>query len=655
MSEIHNRHGNGFLFQPLEERTLFAGFTVIAHDVEPFGARPAWLDSMSDAIVAKAGDDTAVYTLHIAPTDDPEFYDLTLEWLEGTAVVDGDNAEVILLVDWADASDPNDTDTTVTDIGFFIGDYLFEIDAELGLDMPLAELPIHLIGHGRGAGVVSELAWYLGDSGIWVDHLTLLDAPAADLYPDDQPVAVYDNVLFADAYYQTVADQKGVSVDGAVNHNLGDEVTTHAGVHAWYLDTIMNGGSGIGYDFSRLVGGERDPIGIGANFTPDGFGAREAVDRTLTQYPNVGMVTIDDADGSILQGHPLSFEYLFQDNDSDGDVEYYLDEDTNPYNANAWFLSAGLCDSAGGEINTFGATVSTADVPSGTYHLFVFVTDADGQTRYAYADTPVTLVTAPPTIGSLSRSSSRVLDGTDLTLTAKTVSPDTISVSFFHDSDGNETYDAEIDELLSIDDDGSDGWSFAGAIDGLPLGTNRFFAVATDTDEAESAAVTTTVIRAVPDDLEDNEKRDVARDLGLQTTITAYSGLNLLDDSTDWYRFRITSGADRRHVVKINFKETRGDLTLAIYNADGKLVQSGTQLFNKEVVPLDTLPHGTYYARVTGAAHPNYKLTIDAPEPKLIVLPSAVVKETLDVAETVESFTWELFNSKRRIRHQLMV
>src|SRR5688572_18062569 len=94
---VEHTDRSGFVIQSLEERTLFAGLTVIAHGIEPEGERPAWLETMSDAIVARAGADAAVYSLLVGPTEDPEFFDLTLEWLGGTAAAEGDNAEVILL------------------------------------------------------------------------------------------------------------------------------------------------------------------------------------------------------------------------------------------------------------------------------------------------------------------------------------------------------------------------------------------------------------------------------------------------------------------------------------------------------------------------------------------------------------------------------
>ena len=41
-----------------------------------------------------------------------------------------------------------------------------------GISKPLAELPIQLIGHSRGASVIAALAKNLGERGIWIQQLT---------------------------------------------------------------------------------------------------------------------------------------------------------------------------------------------------------------------------------------------------------------------------------------------------------------------------------------------------------------------------------------------------------------------------------------------------------------------------------------------------
>ena len=65
---------------------------------------------------------------------------------------------------------------------------------------PLAELPLHLLGHSRGSSLVSEIARLLGGKGVWVDQMTLWD-PVDNTY-GDATIGVWENVLFADDYYQ---------------------------------------------------------------------------------------------------------------------------------------------------------------------------------------------------------------------------------------------------------------------------------------------------------------------------------------------------------------------------------------------------------------------------------------------------------------------
>ena len=64
-------------------------------------------------------------------------------------------------------------------------------------------LPVHVIGHSRGASLVAELSRLLGQSGIMVDQVTTLDP--YPLGPDPGPsrsVDLSDNVIFADNYYE---------------------------------------------------------------------------------------------------------------------------------------------------------------------------------------------------------------------------------------------------------------------------------------------------------------------------------------------------------------------------------------------------------------------------------------------------------------------
>jgi hypothetical protein len=71
-------------------------------------------------------------------------------------------------------------------------------------------LPIHLIGHSRGASLMVGLTKRLGEKGIWVDQLTGLDPHPVDGHNDfldldfgDTPMASYVNVVYSESYWRT--------------------------------------------------------------------------------------------------------------------------------------------------------------------------------------------------------------------------------------------------------------------------------------------------------------------------------------------------------------------------------------------------------------------------------------------------------------------
>jgi hypothetical protein len=175
---------------------------------------------------------------------------------------------------------------------------------------PLAELPLHLLGHSRGSSVVSEIARILWGNGVWVDHMTLWD-PVDNTY-SDATIGVWENVLFADNYYQQLGGfliPQGRPVTGCYNRKLTNlsggnssflDGANHADVHAWYHGTVELGpdandgniditntmrsawyapeksaGATAGFHYSRIAGGDRlsnaNPGGSSSGIVSDGY------------------------------------------------------------------------------------------------------------------------------------------------------------------------------------------------------------------------------------------------------------------------------------------------------------------------------------------------------------------------------------------------
>ncbi|MBI2481616.1 MAG: hypothetical protein HYV60_24115, partial [Planctomycetia bacterium] len=129
--------------------------------------------------------------------------------------------EVVLLFDWARESNESSSGW-----GEAAGDALFNLLVGLGLASPATatSVPLHLIGHSFGTAVTSEAVERLATFGIPVDQVTYLDPHDFDqgflpvdgsqrLYelgrPDGYGATVWDNVAFADVYYQTRGSNEG--------------------------------------------------------------------------------------------------------------------------------------------------------------------------------------------------------------------------------------------------------------------------------------------------------------------------------------------------------------------------------------------------------------------------------------------------------------
>ncbi|MCB1229514.1 MAG: LEPR-XLL domain-containing protein, partial [Verrucomicrobiae bacterium] len=179
---------------------------------------------------------------------------------------------VVLLFDWAPESNNSSGGWASA-----AGEALVALMADLGLLnilTPGGNPNYHFIGEGTGAVVTSEAVRELGAMGISVDHLTYLDPRDYDGNSvGSRSPEVWDNVGFADVYYQTddapigraVPASYSVDVTGlggaAINSIydfLSSAFTTNQAWTDYYLPTVADPdvhGSISGYGYSLLAGG----------------------------------------------------------------------------------------------------------------------------------------------------------------------------------------------------------------------------------------------------------------------------------------------------------------------------------------------------------------------------------------------------------------
>jgi hypothetical protein len=405
------------LSEPLERRLLLAGVTVITHGFQSGSTFPQWVHTMGLAIAQEAGG-ADIYRLRITGTSTPTVQSFSN--IQGNL---GSNGESIIEVDWAASSSQFSSTVTADQIAALVVPY---ITSQPSAQHPFAELPIHLVGHSRGASVVSALAGRLGQLGLWVDQLTTLDPhplTTSDLQPSppviDPAVNVSDNVVFADNYWESGQFYPhGQSVTGAFNKFLSGSGINHSAVHTYYYGTAARSATSdddggtinaawyagderatSGFNYSQILGGARPAGGLSA--LAGGSQPRTHVALTTSSpYSNVGSLSIAGGSAGLFNnGDAIDLGYRDQDSGGGGSVSFFLDSDTNPYNGNLGAL--GVADanlaptgatpnSAAGDVPT---TWSSDGHPLGVQRIGAVVTSQTGLTRYAYMPQPL-LVTA---------------------------------------------------------------------------------------------------------------------------------------------------------------------------------------------------------------------------------------------------------------------
>lgn len=446
------------------------GVTLITHGWNPSAGAPTWLASMRDDIAATyLGNEKNYATITVTKpagslvvTTSPWDFDLST----------GNTGQVLVILDWTAVANHLTSGVTAQAVAAAVVDKI--VTGQNG-KASLAELPIHLIGHSRGGGLVLELARLLGEKGVVVDQVTPLDPhplTAADpqvnpLSPIiDTPAAVYQNVVFADVYYQNFETPTGQYVAGAYNRLWGNltggftspqPYANHRDIYLLYQGTIKpenpvnngeasmaaaertawfnayeSGGDFTGFYYSRLKGtGDRrssdQPVAAGdavkagqhSNALFGGTGSRQALTWAAANWPNIAAldilhsgVPLGQGDQSVIVGTALDLRYVYLDYDSGCTVTLHADVDRNPYNNNDFGTidSAQIHPATGAVYASNNIVWDTSGMSAGD-ELYVYAKVTDGvRTRYFYA--PSHLVFEPIPTATLTANSTGNGSGT---------------------------------------------------------------------------------------------------------------------------------------------------------------------------------------------------------------------------------------------------
>jgi hypothetical protein len=428
-------------------KTSAAGVTLITHGFN--GNVTDWVIPMCDRIPQYqtfAGTNYSIYQISI--TKSGSVYSISQAFLSGaTNPLASDSGEIIIALDWSTLATLSPA-TSTTIIATQAVSALLSTNLIPGMaGKALAELPLHLAGHSRGASVVTEMARILGAQGIWADQVTTWDPYPVSLLGDPTPVKIYANVFFADDYWQNTDSPSGSAITGAYSRYLTNVTggyptgSAHSDTHLWYHGTIdLNTpatdtqatitstertnwwtvgeaeGTNTGFIFSLIGHGDRlstnQPEGPGTGQVRDGlnkmwdFGAGVSANRSTLPidngaWPNIIRFGLAGTNQFAL-GKPIPVQVYYQygsNSASTASASFFLDSDTNPYNGNE--TQIGTTSFAGTGTNQILNTNLTLNpspsIAPGTYALFAKVTAAS-RTRYLYASQKVIISgsTQPP-------------------------------------------------------------------------------------------------------------------------------------------------------------------------------------------------------------------------------------------------------------------
>ena len=419
-----------------------AGVTLITHGYN--SSTGGWVTGMANALSTRLGGNIPIYRINV--TSGGGGLATSITKISGGNPLALASGELIVMLDWGPVSSDS---TTTFNVAETVSPLLAQTNfiAELA-GHALAEFPIHVIGHSRGGSLVCELSQRLGEMGLWVDQVTTLDA-----FPlgGDAPVAGYENVLFAESFYQTDYFFDGQVIPGShwrrqtiASGGYGFPYDWHSDVHLWYHGTIdlntpasntettitstmrnewwtavEHKGTNAGFISTRRGGGDRlstlqpngansSPIRDGVNQNFD-LGAGIANNRTSIMFnsgdwPNViqlAMLTTNPVAHGASADLQIHFQWA-QPASLMQSVEVFLDADQNPLNGNELLVMSGTASGTTG--NQIGAGIITvpveaANAPAGMHAVFVRMS-ANGRSRVLYAPTTLSVIPslAPPVL-----------------------------------------------------------------------------------------------------------------------------------------------------------------------------------------------------------------------------------------------------------------
>ena len=420
------------LIEPLERRRLLAGVTLLTHGQS--GNVNGWIKRTADGIVSRLGGsaNASVYTMKVRDAGGGKLAVTEFSLDSGYSDYrDTTTAEIIIKHDWSKVSGgafPTGAVAKAT------ADYLLAPRTSKALP-PIAELPMHVVGHSRGASLAVELSRYLGRRGVVVDQVSYLDPHPVDGVDDiggldfgDAPMRVYDNVVFADNYWRTDGntqnfDPDGEPVSGTHQGDLNNSVqrdfilSAHNAVTAYYVGTVntstRNGGdhpvrsswyqppnparTETGYFFSRLGGGSRPTGGLGA--IGGGSAARQSPGQDGSQFPSLVQIRPKGGFSSFAAGQAVQATLRAgQRGGGSASVTLFLDSDRNPYNSLGRQVNASTI--SGGVRDRDFSILDTATLAPGNYALGAKVQAPNGQTSYVYGRTLAVTPAVP--VGSIS-------------------------------------------------------------------------------------------------------------------------------------------------------------------------------------------------------------------------------------------------------------